>query len=1195
MDSGIQHKQHTSTFGDAGVNGIKELGAPVKLEDSRDSGDVGNGAMVGIDSGLQGLQASKLEELPDEIQHITSEIVPLSLLITRLAEFSRAALHDHIMELAAKPLPQLLANGNANGANGNANHAVLQEDTSPESLEKKAMLLNFIQDLHSRWVKLLVITEWSRNADEVSKLIDLRTHLLTKLEHYNAAFWDLVNVKRQMLFARVPSPDIKTALEVLSNGAVHWMPDFGYLPQPPVTARERAAWLEEVNMHLHMRMQLHEYERTPAPFRNHTIDDGRITFRVEGEFEVDLTIADEDFDKQFWFLDYRPLFTPAAEEMSADARNFMEAKANTILAADGLAGCYDFFHGLTLTAKISEFARQALELAGTGRWKHTLRIERLNRALSIQYWLNCPHSQGMQSWILLGVHSSGKGPDGIEDTPSHLMLRWFRDGKEVKDADIPFDANDISVEQLLTTVISRHVEHIFGSIYETLCRRPRFAPDKAALALTISRDNPQDSSLTVELLGAEHATLRMAPCTGAFLFLRPESPIMSEGKRRFNSLRNPVEEGPGILEQLRWWYTLDHLKPRNSNRDWAIARQSPASPDEVKNLVYADAPPTREMFHAVWMRNASWPPQWFVMLSMSLGGDQWWLVEVIPQGHGLAGNRINTCARLPISTNELLLPTILYQKLSEYGTSIMGQIDDLRLLHSQRVPHSVHRQDQSNQSSFISKVRLPPVFARASDFLPRGGTARGPCRTPWAKEYLRIEYKGRATVPPCEYQETKVGAGPLQRRVISDRALIEVTLAVRNPARFHFFKRSLDRDVLYDSRAGQFTLRFRPVAGVGAVRLIRTCLHALDRLIDFVDALHRAGKRVTPKTMTLHEVSFTYGGSTTAPELTQHSRRPWTARLELATDDGVNVILEEGNPHLRVVDYLRSAANSSKFKTLPAWFIFTLPLFRGLERIQDAWDSNGLTSPHGECYVFHKSLDWVTLRFVLPGPKGRRVNLDIKPREKDGELVWHVFRSPLDANRNNENDEFNKVLKPRVWSARGTGFKGLMTGAVAHWDHGIEDLLVLISDSLLPLVSTPPPAQVQQPPQQQAQPQPPSQPQPQPQQQQQQQQQQSTLPGQMQTRGQPPFQLQQPPPPHGAGAAAAAARMAQQQMQARLAQQQQQQQLQQQQQQQQQLQQHGVPQANMHGPGQVQRQGQMQSQRPGGAPGPGPGHVVVID
>jgi mediator of RNA polymerase II transcription subunit 14 len=238
MDSGI----HTNTYSDKVqaplVNGVKEEPVSVKRERSPDSKGIDNGRAIAgdyskVESSVQALQDAKMEELPDELQHITADVLPLSLILSRLAQFSHAKLQELILSLASKPLPEALSNGNVNsGINGNAKGSAsaagaMPEDTSPESLDKKTVVLNFIQDLHSRWVKALVITEWAKNADEVGKLIDLRSHLAEKLELYNRTFWELVAVKQEMVFAKVPSPDLKTALEVLSRGSVHWMPDVG--------------------------------------------------------------------------------------------------------------------------------------------------------------------------------------------------------------------------------------------------------------------------------------------------------------------------------------------------------------------------------------------------------------------------------------------------------------------------------------------------------------------------------------------------------------------------------------------------------------------------------------------------------------------------------------------------------------------------------------------------------------------------------------------------------------------------------------------------------------------------------------------------------------------------------------------------------------------------------------------------------
>lgn len=244
MDNGV-HNNSNTTHPDKTrasiANGVREERVPVSTEPpvgvkGADNGPTPVGDYSKLESSLQG---ARMEESVDELQHITDDVMPLSLLLTRLAQFSHMKLQELILDLASKPLPENTLNGNAKGLmnnsiNGNVNAGVngapklpspALEDTSPESLNKKTMVLKFIQDLHSRWVKALVITEWARNADEVGKLIDLRTHLAAKLELYNRTFWNMVNLKHEMAFAKVPSPDLKTALEVLSTGAVHWMPD----------------------------------------------------------------------------------------------------------------------------------------------------------------------------------------------------------------------------------------------------------------------------------------------------------------------------------------------------------------------------------------------------------------------------------------------------------------------------------------------------------------------------------------------------------------------------------------------------------------------------------------------------------------------------------------------------------------------------------------------------------------------------------------------------------------------------------------------------------------------------------------------------------------------------------------------------------------------------------------------------------
>lgn len=163
--------------------------------------------------------AERLQQLPPEIVHITEGFEPLSRLLMRLAQVTHNRLSAKIMELAAMPTPSSAVNGNGmHYANGT-------DDNSVDNVKKKVNLLKFAEVTHADWTKALVITHWSRISEDVSKVIDLKVHLDNQKRFYDAAFYDLMEVKRSLVQARVPNPDLRTAVEVLSTGKASWMPD----------------------------------------------------------------------------------------------------------------------------------------------------------------------------------------------------------------------------------------------------------------------------------------------------------------------------------------------------------------------------------------------------------------------------------------------------------------------------------------------------------------------------------------------------------------------------------------------------------------------------------------------------------------------------------------------------------------------------------------------------------------------------------------------------------------------------------------------------------------------------------------------------------------------------------------------------------------------------------------------------------
>ncbi|KAK5018134.1 mediator complex subunit, partial [Cryomyces antarcticus] len=161
-------------------------------------------------------------QLPPELQQWTDNYLPFGKLLERVSQECVNDLHDAIDELADMQVPQT----NAPPTNG-INSLVPTNGVGGSSDindRKKLRLMNFAQNHRDRFIKMLVLSDWSRNVDQVSKLIDLHVWFTSqRAAHDNAAF-AMANMKRNMIGAKLPNPDLSTALEALSTGKAPRMP-----------------------------------------------------------------------------------------------------------------------------------------------------------------------------------------------------------------------------------------------------------------------------------------------------------------------------------------------------------------------------------------------------------------------------------------------------------------------------------------------------------------------------------------------------------------------------------------------------------------------------------------------------------------------------------------------------------------------------------------------------------------------------------------------------------------------------------------------------------------------------------------------------------------------------------------------------------------------------------------------------------
>lgn len=237
MENGTQNGARSNHDREATMNGASEgaLGPHEALEKGKglavqnSTGTIVNGAdgnatqgkANGPQTGTFSVQPNptRMNDLPDEIHHITQGFIPLSTILIRLAQATHDDLQKAIVDSAnIKWMPAAINGGTTNGND-------LPDDNSEGNRKRKTTLLKFAQDAHTKWVKALVITDWSRKADAVSKLIDLKAHLDGKRMIFDFTQNDLIGLKRDLGQARLPRPDLKTALQVLTTGEASWIPE----------------------------------------------------------------------------------------------------------------------------------------------------------------------------------------------------------------------------------------------------------------------------------------------------------------------------------------------------------------------------------------------------------------------------------------------------------------------------------------------------------------------------------------------------------------------------------------------------------------------------------------------------------------------------------------------------------------------------------------------------------------------------------------------------------------------------------------------------------------------------------------------------------------------------------------------------------------------------------------------------------
>jgi mediator of RNA polymerase II transcription subunit 14 len=573
-----------------------------------------------IKSGLSDAAASKLlnglKDMPPEIEEVAREyFVGLGTLISRSAQDSWNNLTTVISELS-KVRIKPAAQPKIAGTNTVATRNGPPQTNTTDNIEKKEKLLNFAKDQKDVFVKLLVLLDWSKDVEGVSRIIDLNRWLRDRISRYGEVATDIARMKRYLAFIQIPNPDLRTAVEILSGQTASGFSDLGYVPPKPLTNKQALKTLRSLNSLLCTRLTLHE--DLPLQLQNYRVHDGRVTFYVKHEFELDVSVLSENFESQFCLADFRFIFSPAADLPAGRIFDDLAFAANDVLGKTGLMGCYEFLHEFTLSYKVNVLFKQALELL-QGHWSGNLRVELIHRTLVIQYWTN---RYEKKSWIEIGIKSGGrKRKAGQSDASKDLSIgvRWMHAGKEIEDADIELDVHHLSVETLLRQTIAQHTNRMFDKVFDNLTTVPLYEKGELRLDQSASATEPSDCSIELELARERILKVAIQTVTGAIV-MTPTSGLCSQVEADLNRSRSIVEELPKRLSYLRIKTAEEDLISQAEATGWVILRSF--VPSAAEKTKWFSPPVHRTMF----LRCPHWEAGHMLAATHSAHGDEWWLL-----------------------------------------------------------------------------------------------------------------------------------------------------------------------------------------------------------------------------------------------------------------------------------------------------------------------------------------------------------------------------------------------------------------------------------------------------------------------------------------------------------------------------------------------------------------------------------------
>ncbi|XP_033360225.1 mediator of RNA polymerase II transcription subunit 14 [Bombus vosnesenskii] len=440
-------------------------------------------------------------------------------------------------------------------------------------MERKIEIYNFSARTRQLYVRLLALVKWANSASKVDK----SAHIMAFLDKQSLLFVDTADMLARMaretlVHARLPNFHIPAAVEVLTTGTYSRLPACireRIVPPDPITPTEKRTTLQRLNQVIQHRLVT---GNLLPQMRNLKIEAGRVTFLVEQEFSVSLTVMGDGPTVPWRLLELEIL---VSDRETGDGKALVHplqtryvhqvVQSRLAESSNPLSEVYHILHYFCQSLQLEVLYSQTLRLI-RDRLDDHIHVDEYTpgKCLSVSYWRELtskdPRSElGYKLTVQVDQHDPAR-PLAIVHVPS-------LGSKESEIADRAIRSDQLSMECLLVHTIyvrtrsrlldlKQELQTMLKDVECTLAGSP------AILSVPILQP----------CLRAEHLLVTVDTHTGMLQCHVPqyEVPLIPELTAALNGDHSRL---PTLISELRFWITqrrcektLQHLPATSHER-----------------------------------------------------------------------------------------------------------------------------------------------------------------------------------------------------------------------------------------------------------------------------------------------------------------------------------------------------------------------------------------------------------------------------------------------------------------------------------------------------------------------------------------------------------------------------------------------------------------------------------------------------